>query len=52
MIKMKLKKFYLEIIKKDSNSRLKYSLELAKFYEENLKSYPKAINNTKFNFNK
>lgn len=38
-----IEEVYLEIIKKDSNSRLKYSLELAKFYGENLKSYPKAI---------
>ncbi len=41
--KNEIEEVYLEIIKKDSNSRLKYSLELAKFYEENLKSYPKAI---------
>lgn len=41
--KNEIEEGYLEIIKKDSNSRLKYSLELAKFYEENLKSYPKAI---------
>lgn len=41
--KNEIEEVYLEIIKKDSSSRLKYSLELAKFYEENLKSYPKAI---------